>query len=242
MRMKPWNVDNVNIMSSLPSSATKPARTYHHGDLRNALIDAGLAALEVQDASELSLRALARDLGVSANAAYRHFADKNALLAALAAEGFRRFAQAQHDAHVAGHGDATVTGLAYVQFAQRHPALFRLMFGRFTRTCVEPTLQASAMLAFEQLLAHSKTPAAAGGSDAPVDETTLMRALARWSLVHGLSHLLLEGQLSLFGPPNPSSATGVDASALIQAVLQASGLADTPPAPASAITHDPARR
>jgi hypothetical protein len=87
MRMKSWNVDNVNIMSSLPPAASKPARTYHHGDLRNALIDAGLAALEVHDASELSLRALARDLGVSANAVYRHFADKNALLAALAAAG-----------------------------------------------------------------------------------------------------------------------------------------------------------
>jgi hypothetical protein len=75
-----------------------------------------------------------------------------------------------------------------------------------------------------------------------VDEATLMRALARWSLVHGLSHLLLEGQLSLFGPPSPSSATTVDASALIQAVLQASGLADTPPAQAPSITPDPARR
>ena len=242
MRMKSWNVDNVNIMSSLPPAASKPARTYHHGDLRNALIDAGLAALEVHDASELSLRALARDLGVSANAVYRHFADKNALLAALAAEGFRRFAQAQHLAHQAGQGDAAVTGLAYVQFAQRHPALFRLMFGRFTRTCVEPTLQESAMAAFEQLLTHSRSPTAPGGRDAPVDEATLMRALARWSLVHGLSHLLLEGQLSLFGPPSSSSATTVDASALIQAVLQASGLADTPPAQAPSITPDPARR
>ena len=73
MRMTPRYVDNVNIM--VPP---KSERAYHHGDLRNALIEAGLAALEAQDASELSLRALARELGVSANAVYRHFADKDA--------------------------------------------------------------------------------------------------------------------------------------------------------------------
>src|SRR3989344_594769 len=85
-------------MVSPPSPHTKPDRAYHHGDLRNALIDAGLTALEAQDASELSLRALARELGVSANAVYRHFADKEALLSALAAEGFRRFAREQREA------------------------------------------------------------------------------------------------------------------------------------------------
>src|SRR3989344_5606520 len=85
-------------MVSPPSPHTKPDRAYHHGDLRNALIDAGLTALEAQDASELSLRALARELGVSANAVYRHFADKEALLSALAAEGLRRFAREQREA------------------------------------------------------------------------------------------------------------------------------------------------
>ncbi len=229
-------------MSSPAPATSKPTRTYHHGDLRNALIDAGLSALEVHDASELSLRALARDLGVSANAVYRHFADKNALLAALAAEGFRRFAQAQQEAYEAGNGEATATGRAYVQFAQRHPALFRLMFGRFTRTCVEPALQQAAMAAFEQLLAHSRPGPEHGVSDAPLDETTLMRALARWSLVHGLSHLLLEGQLSLFGPASSPSTSLVDASPLIQAVLQASGLADAKPMSAPSLKHPPSRR
>lgn len=208
MRMTPRDVDNVNIMVS-----SNPDRAYHHGDLRNALIEAGLAALEAHDGSELSLRALARALGVSANAVYRHFSDKEALLSAVAAEGFRRFAQAQRDARAVSHTDPVATGMGYVRFAQAHPALFRLMFGRFTRSCDSAELQQAAMTAFEQLLEDSRTP----GHTGPIDEATMLRALARWSLVHGLSHLLLEGQLSLFGPVGNQDA-------LAGAVLEASGL------------------
>lgn len=218
MRMTPWDVDNVNIMVS-----SKPHRAYHHGDLRNALIEAGLSALEAQDASELSLRALARDLGVSANAVYRHFADKEALLGALATEGFHRFARAQHAAESRAAVDPTATGLSYVRFAQQHPALFRLMFGRLTGASANAELQAAARAAFLQLLEHSR-PA---GHTGPIDEATMLRALARWSLVHGLSHLLLEGQLGFLGP------AGLD-EGLAGAVLQASGLGRPPtqaPAP-----------
>lgn len=222
MRMTPRNVDNVNTMVT-----PKPDRTYHHGDLRNALIDAGMAALAQQDASTLSLRALAREVGVSANAAYRHFADKDALLSALATEGFRRFTAEQAATGPAPEGpachatDALASGLRYVHFAQRHPGLFRLMFGRFLHGSQDPTLQDAAMAAFGQLLAQSRPE---GARLDPPDEATLMRALARWSLVHGLSHLVLEGQLGLFG---------AQPDALVQAVLTASGLAD-PPASAQA--------
>lgn len=206
MRMTPRHVYDVNIMVS-----PKPERTYHHGDLRNALIDAGLAALETHDAAELSLRALARDLGVSANAAYRHFADKEALLCALAAEGFRRFRLAQTEARLKDPSDPTATGLSYVHFAQRHPALFRLMFGSFTRSRQDTGLQQAATDAFEQLLQESRAP----GQTGDIDEATMMLAIARWSLVHGLSHLLLEGQLGLFGTQGDQHDT------LIAAVLQA---------------------
>ena len=229
MRMTPRNVDNVNIMDSNPP---KSHRAYHHGDLHNALIEAGLAALEANDAAGLSLRALARELGVSANAVYRHFADKDALLSALAAEGFRRFGQAQAQAQARADTDPIATGLDYVRFAQRHPALFRLMFGSFTRGCDSSDLQTAAMAAFTQLLEGSR-PA---GHTGPIDEATLLRALVRWSLVHGLSHLLLEGQLSFFGP-NGEGAGQQDA--LARAVLMASGLGPAPahttsaPAPAA---------
>lgn len=226
-----------------PPSAAKPERAYHHGDLRNALIDAGLSALEAQDASELSLRALARELGVSANAVYRHFADKDALLSALAAEGFRRFAREQREARAQVATDPVATGLGYIRFAQRHPALFRLMFGRFTRACDSPELQEAALAAFGELLEDSRStqPAAggvaaapglaAGSTSASIDEATMLRAIARWSLVHGLSHLMLEGQLGFFGP-----GAGGASDQLAAGVLMASGLGSAPPAAASGET------
>lgn len=228
MRMTPRYVDNVNIM--VPP---KSERAYHHGDLRNALIEAGLAALEAQDASELSLRALARELGVSANAVYRHFADKDALLSALAAEGFRRFARAQREARAQLDTDPAATGLGYIRFAQRHPALFRLMFGRFTRACDSAELQEAALAAFGQLLEDSRASGAAGQvqpNPGAIDEATMLRAIARWSLVHGLSHLMLEGQLSFFGP-------GTASEPLAAAVLMASGMGS---APAATKQADPA--
>lgn len=222
-------------MVSPPTLPAKPERAYHHGDLRNALIDAGLTALEAHDASELSLRALARELGVSANAVYRHFADKDALLSALAAEGFRRFAREQREARAQVATDPVATGLGYIRFAQRHPALFRLMFGRFTRACDSAELQEAALAAFGELLedSRSKLPTAEGVAAAPgsaaapagaaIDEATMLRAIARWSLVHGLSHLMLEGQLSFFGP-------GAASDQLAAGVLMASGLGSAPPA------------
>ncbi|MDE2595168.1 MAG: helix-turn-helix transcriptional regulator, partial [Burkholderiales bacterium] len=127
--MTPQHVDNVNMTDGNHSFE----RPYHHGNLRAALIEAGLQALEQTDASELSLRAIAREVGVSANAAYRHFADKQGLLSAMAAEGFRRFSAAQQTAQKAAQRQASegapgtcsaATGHAYIAFAQAHPALF----------------------------------------------------------------------------------------------------------------------
>jgi len=110
------------------------AETYHHGALREALIEAGLAALEQGDvAGDISLRALARSVGVSPTAVYRHFPDKRALLAALAAEGLNRLGEAQaRAAKEAGGGAAgfSASGRTYVRFALAHPALFRLMFSQ----------------------------------------------------------------------------------------------------------------
>jgi AcrR family transcriptional regulator len=185
-----------------PSDDTAPAsasaRPYHHGHLRTALIDAGLAALERSDTVDLSLRAIARDVGVSANAAYRHFEDKNALLGALATEGFRRFAALQMQAAQAHEADPiaarTATGLAYIQFAKDHPALFRLMFGAFLPGHGGEELKQIAMSAFLGLLAMA---ARESGTSAD-DERALLTAVARWAMVHGLSQLLLDGQLNVF--------------------------------------------
>lgn len=175
-------------------------RTYHHGNLRAALIEAGLAALEKSEQGELSLRAIARDVGVSANAAYRHFANKDDLLSALAAEGFRRFAAGQARAMQAGDADTAATKMsaagakAYVGFAQANPALFRLMFSHFLYASESADLKEASTAAFQSLLETSARQAGV-----PIDsQQALLAALANWSTVHGLSHLLLDGQLSFF--------------------------------------------
>lgn len=180
---------------------TSSAKPYHHGNLRSALIEAGLSALEKTDSADISLRALARDVGVSANAAYRHFEDKDALLAALAAEGFRRFAamqvkamQGETDRQTDRHATRRASGRAYVDFARTHPALFRLMFGHVLHAKADPDLRTSALMAFHGLLEATAKDAGTASND----PRALLNAIMRWSLVHGLSHLMLDGQLDYF--------------------------------------------
>src|SRR4030042_1238193 len=115
--------------------------SYHHGNLRAALIEAGLRALGGNDRPDLSLPELARRVGVSANASYRHFANKEALLTALAAEGFRRLhaAETKASAQQSQPGaDFRAAGRAYVQFAIDNPALIRLMFRLLTPAQQDP--------------------------------------------------------------------------------------------------------
>jgi AcrR family transcriptional regulator len=167
---------------------------YHHGNLRMALVEQGLAMLESSDRADLSLRELARQVGVSANAVYRHFANKDALLTALAAEGFRRFNVSQVQAAM-GSEDLKMgflmAGRAYVQFAQDKPALFRLMFSRQTSDYPEGELKEAAQASFDTLLG-----AVARLTDVPeTEERAKVSAVIAWSVVHGLSHLALDGQL-----------------------------------------------
>ncbi len=177
------------------------AKTYHHGDLRAALVEAGLKLVATREAGELSLREVAAAVGVSATAVYRHFADKNALMSALAAEGFAKMAAAQHAASDgAGGGIAgfNATGRAYVRFALENPALFRLMFANpAPRTALGGALDVDGARerpaqdtpdAMSFLLANAAALASPG---AP----TQVIALQAWSLAHGLSLLMLDGQV-----------------------------------------------
>jgi AcrR family transcriptional regulator len=184
-------VHSVNIRPRKRTPGRKAA--YHHGNLRAALVAAALASLE-QGSRELSLRELARNVGVTVNAAYRHFADKEAVLAAVAAEGFRRFGAAQQAARqdVADPKQAMLAlGRAYVDFAQKHPALFRLMFGRFDRAREDEELAQTSRAAFEPLIAGITASV-----NLPADDPRALAVAVRaWGLVHGLSHLLLDRQL-----------------------------------------------
>src|SRR5436190_24145857 len=120
--------------------------TYHHGNLRPALLAGAAKILEKEGVTALSLREAARRAGVSHNAPYRHFADRDALLAALAAEGFQMLGEAMR-AH-----DGREMGEAYVRFALAHPERFRLMFGGVLPMAKHPQLRQEAARAYEVLL------------------------------------------------------------------------------------------
>src|SRR5262245_11555158 len=118
----------------------KPANRYHHGDLCRALLEEALQMIQAQGVEQVTLRTIGARLGVSRTALYRHFADKQALLAAVGREGFRTLRLALQGAWDGrGHGRAGFDAMAaaYVTFAVTHPAHYRVMFGRFLDSCVK---------------------------------------------------------------------------------------------------------
>src|SRR6476619_4625688 len=171
------------------------SKTYHHGDLRAAAIEAGLNLLKEREADDLGLREVARAVGVSATALYRHFPDKAALLRALADAGLDRLAAAQRDAAAAAGGGPAgfgATGRAYVRFALANPALFRLIFSA-AAAAGDPFARPAEEMpeAFRMLWdnAARRAPPDAGPQAAP------LIALEAWALVHGLAILILDGQI-----------------------------------------------
>jgi AcrR family transcriptional regulator len=159
---------------------------YHHGSLRDALIAAGMAALEGASGLDLSLRKLARTVGVSPAAVYRHFPNKQALLAALSREGLEMLGAAQRAAYDRAGGGSqgfVETGRAYVRFALEHPALFRLVFAHG-----EPIADKSDPAS--QLLHDSTVDLT--GSDGPEAQRLALQA---WSLGHGIAMLMLDKRL-----------------------------------------------
>ncbi len=169
-------------------------RGYHHGDLRAALVSAGLELLKDRSVDDLSLREVARTVGVSATAVYRHFPDKQALLYALCEQGAAQLAHAQQEAMAAagdGKSGFDETGRAYVRFAVANPALFRLMM---TTRPPGGLLDAdegavnAAMRLLRQNIASLLPPGA-------TDDELRMATIKSWALVHGLAMLMLDGQV-----------------------------------------------
>ena len=163
-------------------------KRYHHGDLRAALIEVGLRLLAERDLDGLSLREMAREVGVSATSVYRHFPDKAALMRALASDGLDRLAVAQRDAArgKAGAAAFAATGQAYVRYALANPALFRLIFTTSAQSQAAGETEALRML---HANAAAAMPSGTGSGQ------TEAKALRAWSLVHGLAMLMLDGQL-----------------------------------------------
>jgi AcrR family transcriptional regulator len=175
-----------------------------HGDLRNACVVCGLALLEKKGLGAVSLREIARKVGVSPRAPYRHFADKSALLAAMAEEGFRRFAAAlggSRGARGSARGSPRrrlqALGAAYIDFAVAHPHLVALMFGDSfpDRARRFPALEQVALGAFALLDDAVRAALEARGTRRSA-ATTSLTALSAWALVHGLADLLRHDQLA----------------------------------------------
>lgn len=194
----------------------KSKDSYHHGDLRVALIKAGEAVLAETGVAGFSLRSVAKSVGVSHSAPAHHFGDAKGLLDALATEGFRRFLaamQARQSAET--RKDARQQLLAsshgYLDFAISSPALFRLMFATDMAHVKSEELAEAAQASFMHL---AEGVARLRGVSPFEDPTAMTDVMAIWSMVHGFSELYISGRL---GPPDCKPP--VDRDALLEDLI-----------------------
>ena len=172
---------------------------YHHGDLRRALLDAALELVKEHGPSGITLREAARRAGVTHAAPYRHFADKEALLAALAEEGFTRLG-AEATAAIEGSEGVMrleLIGVSYVRFARSNPSQFRVMFGaEIGDKRRYPTLVQADQAVFD-LLTEAIRGAQALGELPPGNPARM--GLVSWSMLHGVASLIVDGQMERAG-------------------------------------------
>lgn len=187
-----------------PVRARRPPRKrpdqYHHGDLRQGLIQAALRTIQQDGVHALTLRGAADDLGVSRTALYRHFADKSALLAAVSAEGFRTFRAdlvAAWEAAGRGRAGFEAMGAAYVRFALANPSYYRVMFGGFLDAAHQRDAAASDVAvegaAAFQILVDAIVEMQRDGIVRADDPVVLARFI--WAIVHGIAMLAIDGLL-----------------------------------------------
>ena len=187
---------------------------YHHGDLRAACLRAALELLEEGGTRALSLRAVARRAGVAPSAPYRHYADRDALVSAVSAVGYRRLAEYLAAASPAPGtpDDLAAVAVAYVQFALKQPALFRVMFGEpCDRDSSERVAATGAISAYVAAIVSRCFPGAE-----PRD-----LSVAVWALVHGLAFLHLDGKFDASDPDDVAQRVR----GAVHAVFTASGSA-----------------
>ncbi|GAB3404715.1 TetR/AcrR family transcriptional regulator [Schumannella luteola] len=191
-------------------ASTAPRATYRHGDLRQALVDAGFAMARESGPDAVVLREATRRAGVSPNAAYRHFADRTALVqavsdAALGAvaeaieEEWERIARAG-DAAADAHAELEAVGVGYLRFARDEPGLFRAAFTvpRDLRSALSPDKAGPRGRTPFELLGIALDDLVAAG-ELPAERRPGAELLA-WSAVHGLAMLALEGPLHDLDP------------------------------------------
>lgn len=176
----------------------KTKETYHHGDLRQNILEEALSWIEKESIFSLSLRGIARRIGVSHNAPYRHFPDKESLLVAIAETGFERLHQTLEYASQNSPNDdkkrVENIGIAYIEYALKNQAYYRVMFGDLKlEERKYPTLEETSQKAFNVLFNAIK---AGQKNQVFIAEDSLKLAHICWSLVHGVSMLVIDGQLT----------------------------------------------
>jgi AcrR family transcriptional regulator len=204
-------------------SSRKAARPYHHGDLKAAVLAAAEDLLERDGLHALTLRAVAREVGVSHTAPKNHFGDLMGLLSELAAVGYVRYSAALAKAVNSATDDSRdrmkAMGLAYVAFARSHPALFFLMFHNERLDIRRPSLA----VAIEEARQALRAAIATSVTVKPLKPIQLAaRATASWALVHGFAMLLLDGRLN----NTLASLPGVSPTEFLEAVLDATRMND----------------
>lgn len=179
--------------------ATSRKQSYHHGNLRQALLDAALATLEAEGLDKLSLRGLAKSLGVSPTAVYGHFADKTELLIAVHVGGFKVLRETLEQALAAlpeaarGEDRVRALGLAYMRFARERPHLFDAMFfwtpdfSRVTQEQMQEGVGSEWLLRDTIIDMLKEDGVQLGAAEAAV------ASFSAWALVHGISTLLRTG-------------------------------------------------
>ncbi|MBI3700005.1 MAG: WHG domain-containing protein [Afipia sp.] len=184
---------------ALANAAATSERAYHHGDLHEALLLAAKRVAEREGLAGLTLRAVAREAGVSHAAPAHHFGDVTGLLSELAAIGFKRFREAMsaaaEQAKSAGISEGEARAKAYVGFARDNPCMFQLMFRAEKLDYDRPMLHEASVQAFENL---ARAVGAKRHEQVSPDRLTLAQAadIARlWSMVHGFALLYLDGRL-----------------------------------------------
>ena len=187
--MDVWAI-SIYLVEMLEKRQGKRSAPYHHGDLHDALVRSARMILEKKGLAALSLRGAARAARVSPAAPYHHFPDKQALLDAVAAQGFDALTSAM-EKRMAKQTDPNArldaSGVGYVTFALENPALFRLMFGGAGQV-----LSANATLIEARDRAYGVLRAAVAATS-PDGAASPLVCLRLWALVHGIAKLILEG-------------------------------------------------
>jgi AcrR family transcriptional regulator len=172
----------------------KPRDRYHHGDLRRALLDEALRTIQQDGVDALTLRTIGLRLGVSRTALYRHFTDKRALLSSVATEGFRLLTERLLDGwKTGGVRGFNAMGVAYIRFAMANPSHYRVMFGgAVDHGPRDEDLIRESTAAF-QVLVDAIIALQKEGAARKDDPLQLARFI--WAAVHGVSMLIIDGQL-----------------------------------------------